>query len=424
VSATVLIAFLLLQTPAQRASRLVDAGVELSHQGRFAEAAEKFVQALALDPALAEAHYLMGLIRQQDRRPAAALESFRAALRINPRYAQAQARVCEIETLQAKARESGYETALASCRRAIALDPADPESYFHAGSIQSKLGQHAAAVQSFSAVLRRDPKFRHARYELAMAYIESQDPAQGIPLLREVVASEPSHGNARFQLGSALAKLGDCAGAVPHLEAATEAPQKYYLLSGCYKKLGRDADAASAMERVRQLREGSDARMQAKFLAAVAHQKAEAGRLGEAIVDYRAAYELTKDPGIAIDLAVALLRNGEAAEVVKLLEGAADPLARYQVALAYANLGRQAESRTILEETLRDRPGFAEAWYQLGIASLSLKDWTAAETALRTASGLRPDDPVFRTAWAEALDGLGRAGEARAQRSLASRLPK
>lgn len=51
---------------AQRARALVEGGIELSHRGQFNQAAEKFVEALALDPKFAEAHYLLGLVRQQD----------------------------------------------------------------------------------------------------------------------------------------------------------------------------------------------------------------------------------------------------------------------------------------------------------------------------------------------------------------------
>ena len=76
-----LLAAALLQPPGQRAAALVDAGIDLSHGGRFNEAADKFVRALALDPNLAEAHYLLGLIRQQEGRTDAALQSFRAALK-------------------------------------------------------------------------------------------------------------------------------------------------------------------------------------------------------------------------------------------------------------------------------------------------------------------------------------------------------
>ncbi|MFN7925833.1 MAG: tetratricopeptide repeat protein [Bryobacteraceae bacterium] len=398
--------------------------MELSHRGRFPEASAKFVEALALDPSLAEAHYLLGLVRQQEGRGAAAIQSFQAALRINPRYAEAHARVCELETANARSRESGYDKALDACRRAIALDANDPEPHFHSGWLQSKLGAFPAAIREFQTVLRIDPKFRNARFELAMAFADSQDFAHALPLLKDVVAAEPSNGNAQFQLGSVLAKQGDCTSAVPYLEAATEAAQKYYLLATCYKKLEREADSAAAFAKVKQLRDGADARMQAKYRAAVAHQKAEAGKLDEAIAEYRAALQLSPDPSVAVDLAVALLRKGDAAAVVKLLEGREDPLALYQVALAQAKLGTPEASRSALERALAARPSFAEARYQLGVTLLAMGRAAEAERELAAVVSTRPDEPAFRSAWADALDKLGRAAEARAQRQFAARLPK
>lgn len=414
-----LVALLLFQGPAQRASELVDAGVELSNRGRFAEAAERFAQALALDPSLAEAHYLMGLIRQQGGRREQALQSFRAALRIHPGYGQAQARVCEIQASQALTLETGYEAALASCRKAAQLEPQDPEPHFHLGALESKLRRPAAAARSFSHALRLDPKYPNAKYELAAANIEAGAAAPGIALLRELIAAEPNHGNARFQLGAALVKAGDCAGAVPHLEAATEVPQKYYLLAGCYKRSNREAEAQKAMARVKELREGADLKMQAKFRAAVARQNMDAGKLDDAIANYRAAYELTRDPSLAIDLAVALLRKGNAGEVLRLLDGNNEPLARYQVALAHGIQQRPAQARSILEEVVKTQPRFAEAWYQLGISALALKDAPGAEKALRQAVELRPDDPAMRLGWANALAQSGQEQQARAQRALA-----
>lgn len=160
--------------------------------------------------------------------------------------------------------------------------------------------------------------------------------------------------------------------------------------------------------------------MQAKFRAAVARQNADAGKLDDAIANYRAAYELTKDLSLAIDLAVVLLRKGDAGEVLRLLQGASEPLARYQVALAHGMQGRQAEARTILEDVVKVQPRFAEAWYQLGVSALALGDGQRADGALRQAVELRPDDPAVRRAWAEALARIGREQDARAQRSLAA----
>lgn len=257
-----------------------------------------------------------------------------------------------------------------------------------------------------------------------MSYIDSQDTDRAIPLLKEVVAAEPANTNARFQLGSALARKGDCAGAVPWLETATESGRKHYLLAGCFKKMNREAEAASELAKVKEAREGAEARMQAKYLAALAYRKVEAGALDEAIAGYRAALDLVKDPSIAIDLAVTLLKKGEAEEVVRLLGAESGPLARYQVALAYSKLGRSDEARATLEAVAGEKPAFAEAWYQLGVISLGAGKPEQAERALRIATRLRPDEAAMRVAWADALQELGRDREAREQRQLASRLPK
>ncbi len=416
--ATTLLAAALLQ-----ASALLDAGIELSHRGRFPEAAGKFVEALALDSGLFEAHYLLGLIRQQDGRADAALASFQTALRLNPRYARAQARVCELETKFARARETGYDKALAACRRAVALDPADSEPHYHAGWTQAKLGALPAAMVEYQTALKLDPRLPGVRFDLAMAYADSHDFARATPLLQDVIAAEPANTNARFQLGSVLVKRGDCAGAMPYLESATEAAQKYYLLAGCYKKLNRDTEATAAFARVKELRAGADARMQAKYRAAIAHQKAEAGKLDEAIADYRAALALSPDSSLLIDLAVALLRKGDAAEVLLLLNAESDPLARYQVALAHLKLNQLGAAQAALERALAARPSFVEARYQLGITQLALGNSAEAERELAAAVQTRPDEPAFRAAWAQALDKLGRSADARAQRRLSGARP-
>jgi len=272
-------------------------------------------------------------------------------------------------------------------------------------------------------VLRLDPKFSGVRFELAMAYVDSKDTDRAIPILKEVVAAEPGNGAARFQLGSALAKKGDCDGAVPLLETTSESSQKHYLLAGCFKKMNREDEAASEFAKVKKSREGAEAKMQARYLAALAHQKAAAGELDKAIADYRSALALVKDPTISIDLAVALLKKGEAQEVVRMLSAESDPLARYQVALAYSKLGRPDEAARALEVAVRDKPGFVEAWYQLGVNALALGKHEESERALGTAVRLRPDESAIRLAWAEALQKLGKTQEAREQRQLAAKQP-
>lgn len=418
-----MLAFVLALAFAQSPTALVDSAVELSNRGQFAQAAERLVQALALNPNLSEAHYLLGLIRQTDGRREAAVASFRQAARLDPRHPAAPARICELETWFALVRESGFDQAAALCRRALALAPGDAESHFHLGRNYAKRGNAPAALESLRTALLLDPKLPGVRFELALAYLDAQNPAAAVPLLKDVVAAEPANGNARFQLGSALAKQGDCAGALPQLELATPSAQKHYVLATCYAKLNQIEDAQRERARAAEFRTGADALVQAKFRAAVAQKKEAAGQLDQAIADYRAALALAPDLSIKIDLAVALLKQGDAAAVKTLLAGETDPLARYQLALAED----KAEARAILESIVRDRPSFVEAWYQLGVTLVSLHQPQDAEQAFAKAVELRADEPALRRAWAEALERNGRAGEAAEQRRLAgptaARLP-
>lgn len=422
VALSVLLAAVLLAQPAsEKASALIDVGVELSNRGRFNEAGEKFVQALAIDPGSAEAHYLLGLVRQQSGRVDAALNSFRSAVRIHPRYAAAQSRICELTTGSAKARETGYDRAKAECRRAIALEPKDPEPHFHLGWNEAQLGNRPESIAEYQTVLKLDPKFRQAKLELATAYLDSQQTALAIPLLRDVIEADPANGAAKYQLGAALAKQGDCQSAIPLLETATPTSQSLYVLANCYKKLGRDADAQATLARVKNLREGSTDRGQARYRASVAHKHSEAGQFDEAIAEYRASLALQDDLTVRIDLAVALLKKGQAEEVVKMFATEKDPLARYQLAVAQFQLRRLNDAAATLQALLTDRPQFVEAWYQLGLTLLDLGKPSEAANALGKATQLRPDEPAIRLAWAETLERSGHSSEARQQRAIAGK---
>jgi tetratricopeptide (TPR) repeat protein len=393
--------------------------VELSNRGRFQEAGAKFVAAIAADPKFAEAHYLLGLVRQQDGRLDAALRSYREAIASRPGYPEAQARICELGMRASRNTDKGYAEARPACKKAIALGPRDPDPHFYLGWLEAKLGNYAGAIAEYSTALQLDGRYPNARFELAMAYLDSGQQRKAVALLQQVVQAEPRNGVASFQLGAALAKTGQCAEAMPLLDSAVESPQRRYIRAGCYKKLGRDAEAAADLQAYKELREGADARMQAKYRAAVAHQKAAAGELDAAIAEYRGALALAPDVGIRVDLAVALLKKGSAAEVLTLLENDREPVARYQVALAQAKLGNAKAALSELEGIIAARPEFAEAWFQAGAFLLAEGDVAQGSALLERAVSLRPDEAEFRLALAAALDRLGKKREAAEQRAVA-----
>lgn len=388
--------------PAQTARELLEAGIGLAQRGRFPEAAERLTQALAKDPRLAEAHYLLGLIRQQRGDRALARASFEAALQIDPGYAEAQSRLAEVLTYQARASETGIAEAAAACRRALALNPADADSHFHLGWLAAKARNHAEAVRAYQTVLKLQPKYPGARLALAMSQLELRQDGAALAVLQALVSAEPRNADARHYLGVALARTGSCAEAIVQLQQAAalapENPQTQYTLATCFRKLGQEAEAADAMTRFRELRAGAANRMQARFLAASAHKHLMAGNLSEAIANYRKSLDLSADPTVAVDLGVALLKNGEAGAVPPLLEPLAEgnPLASYTLALAETQLGRFDKARARLESALTAQPAFPEAEYQLGVVLTHLGDAEGAARHFQAAQRLRPDLPQFR----------------------------
>src|SRR6188508_2867800 len=77
-------------SPAQAA---VAEGVALLHQNRVAEARTQFERALALDPASADAHYMLGWLREQEKDLPGAEKEYEAALARAPARAEVHDRL-------------------------------------------------------------------------------------------------------------------------------------------------------------------------------------------------------------------------------------------------------------------------------------------------------------------------------------------
>ncbi|MFN7932782.1 MAG: tetratricopeptide repeat protein [Bryobacteraceae bacterium] len=387
----------------QTAEAYLDNGVGLLQKGRFADAAAELTRAIEKNPKLAEAHYLMGLIRQERGDRELALTSFRAALQIQPRHAGAQARLAEVMTYIARARESGYAEAAAACRRALVLNPSDADSLFHLGWIEAAMGEHGNAVTHYRAALRLQPKYPGARIGLAISQLELHQEDAALPGLQQLVKDEPENPDAYVQLGVALSRKDRCAEAVPVLERAiTLRPgvaQAHYLLGMCYRKLGQGDAAGKSLAQYREQQAAANTRQQARFQAAAAHKHLQAGHLEEAIAAYRSSLELHPDDTVATDLSVALLKKGQPAEVLPLLESrvSGSPLAGYTLALAHRELKNQEAAVHLLVSVLQAKPDFAEAHHLLGVIWISMGREAEGARHLQIAARLRPDNPAFRT---------------------------
>ena len=126
------------------------------------------------------------------------------------------------------------------------------------------------------------------------------------------------------------------------------------------------------------------------------HEPAEAARLFEVAIAQR--------PGSATalnSLGAALLQLGRKQEAAQRLQQAvqADPDyldARYNLASALAFNGQFAESARQFAQVVKRRPNDADAEARLGSVLAALKDYTAAESHLRRALSLDPNNQVAK----------------------------
>ena len=130
-------------------------GTIRGQQGRFAEAAELLIRAVAADPRRSEAHRMLGIALFSLGQHEQALASFARAVAERPDHIAALANLGD-----AQRKLGRHAEALATYDRALALRPGDPEVLSGRGVAScSPLTRNDAIVRSSSMTRRRIGRF-------------------------------------------------------------------------------------------------------------------------------------------------------------------------------------------------------------------------------------------------------------------------
>src|SRR5829696_7366789 len=122
-------------------------------------------EALARDPASAEAHFLLGVVHERQRDFAAAATSYASAIRSAPRMAEAHDRL---------------------------------------GFVLGQQGQTAQAIRKFEEAVHLNPRLFDAQYHLGATRWWIKDFDGALPALQAAVLLRPDHAEARYYLGLTL----------------------------------------------------------------------------------------------------------------------------------------------------------------------------------------------------------------------------
>jgi outer membrane protein len=105
-------------------------------------------------------------------------------------------------------------------------------------------------------VLDKNPEVLEAKSKMAMTYITTANPMQGIMLLREVIAADPKNELALFNLGLLSIRSGQYDKAIERFQQVIqinpEHMQAQYYLGVCYVETGKKAEARKVFQLVKE----------------------------------------------------------------------------------------------------------------------------------------------------------------------------
>lgn len=407
------------------------AGLELLNRRKSSEAAEQFVEALQADPECAEAYYNLGLLRFEWGDLDEAVGSFREALRINPLYAFAQLRLANALTQLARTDQGYVDGAILAARRAITLNPRQPEPHFDQGFLAVKKGDFRTAAAEYEKTLALDAKYPEAQLNLCISVYQLAEFSRAYTLCRAAVAEGPDRAEAHHYLGLVLSKRNEWESAVEELRTAVrlspESQETHYAFAQALRKTGYAEDAAAEFKVVQRLQEISQTNIQADFREYQAKKMVAAGDLDRAVEYYRQLLELRRDARTATNLASVMLWKGDTAGAIQALHTALEidsgySWAYYYLGVAWARQHDYDQARTALNAALKSKPEFAEAELYVGLTYAGQGRFEDAESYLRSAVAMRPDAAAAHYYLGVILDRLGKHKEGKAEIDIAHRL--
>lgn len=308
------------------------------------EAIEHLTLAVALDPQLFDAQYMLGLALEQAGRFDGAIPALSAAVSLKKDFEQGHADLCRVLSLT-----GDTSAAHAAIDMALMLHPSNADFHFFKGNVYLSEHDLTAATTCYGAALERDPKHLQAWInqgialhrasrlpdaEVSLQMALSLDPESGLAnlrlgqilrasdrwtaatnALRKAAASIPNNGDVWNELGIAYQASGQLDDAV---SAFRQAIVLEPTMPGGYANLGLAlfdrGDLEEALHVYRQgLARGSIAEMHDNY--AIALQAI--GDIEQAFEHYRLALQL--QPGnlnTQCNLAAALAEDGRAGEAI------------------------------------------------------------------------------------------------------------
>lgn len=293
--------------PATPSREEYDRLIALVSGGRAAEARRTLGELITRFPNDPFLHNLAGVLHAQGGEPAAAVECYRRALALNPRYAEA------LGNLGSALKDSGrLEEALEHYHQALAIDPRYATAHYNLGDTYDRLGRPDAAIDHYRQALALKPDYVKALNNLGSSLKGRGELEEARDCYLRALELAPGQADLHYNLGVVLCELDRLEEAAGRFEQALALnpmhSEAHANLANTLRHLGRPFEQAERHFLQALELDGSRAKVHTNFGDLyLAH-----GRREQALACYRRALSLNADDAEThFSLALCLLLMGE-----------------------------------------------------------------------------------------------------------------
>lgn len=323
------------------------------------------------------------------------------------------------------------KTAKSKFEAVVKLAPAAEQGHSALGAVLVREGQIAAGIRELQKALAIKADDGSAQMNLALAYEQTGQPANALPLFAKVESTAVAEGRSlppyvQASYVRALVATGQTAGAANRMKhmIAQDAgnPELHDELGSIYAQTRDWEQAEQEFNEAINLKEN----------LAVAHLHLgfvlQAENKSGATIEWMKAYEFSpQDAKVALEVGKALADAGHDERAVPVLEEAhrLDPrsiAAADQLALVLQRVNRVEDAIPLLKSVVEAEPRNANALINLGLALSQVHRATDAVPFLQRAIGIRPSDATAHQDLAAAYLQINRTDEAVAELKAALKL--
>lgn len=174
-----------------KAYKIVEEGIRLLNEGKYAEAEEKFTNGISEEKPDPLCYYYRGFARERQGNGENALADYKKAIDLQPDFILAFSRSGIIH-----AKQKDFDKAAEFYQKALDLGDKDVTTYYNNAVVLMNQGKSQEAGKYLEQLLILDENYADAYYHLGIIYIGQGDAAKAKEFLEKFVEIDPQNTNA------------------------------------------------------------------------------------------------------------------------------------------------------------------------------------------------------------------------------------